>query len=263
MTGDGSRSRPVHYMVVLLLVAAVFISYLDRSSISVAAIAMQGQFGWSQTQKGLVLSSFFVGYMLLMLVSGVLANRYGGKIVLGCAVLWWSLMTLLTPPAATMSLAALVIARIALGAGEAAVIPASINMIGRWVPPLQRSRATALLISAAPLSTAVSLPLTGWLVHVSGWPVPFYAFGVLGLLWVAIWFTRVDGGHDVRPTVADATPGIVPQAPKTASRTTMTPRDPPHRRARDLDSHVRPCVTDASLAPCIICAPFESCGARY
>jgi ACS family sodium-dependent inorganic phosphate cotransporter len=210
MTGDSSRSLrwPVHYMVVLLLVAAVFISYLDRSSISVAAIAMQGQFGWSQTQKGLVLSSFFVGYMLLMLVSGVLANRYGGKIVLGCAVLWWSLMTLLTPPAATMSLAALVIARIALGAGEAAVIPASINMIGRWVPPLQRSRATALLISAAPLSTAVSLPLTGWLVHVSGWPVPFYAFGVLGLLWAAIWFARVDNGHDVRSTVADATPGI-------------------------------------------------------
>jgi MFS transporter, ACS family, solute carrier family 17 (sodium-dependent inorganic phosphate cotransporter), other len=206
MTGIGANSSrwPGHYAVVLLLVLAVFISFLDRSNISVAAIAMQGQFGWTQTQKGLVLSSFFVGYMLMMLVSGVLANRYGGKIVLGCAVLWWSLMTLLTPPAATMSLNALVVTRIALGAGEAAVIPASINMIGRWVPPLQRSRATALLISAAPLSTAVALPLTGWLVHVSGWPIPFYAFGMLGLAWAVIWFTRIDNAYDIRPRVSEA-----------------------------------------------------------
>jgi MFS family permease len=156
---------PVHYTVVLLLCAAAFISYIDRTNISIAAIAIQAQLGWDETQKGLVLSSFFVGYLLMMVAAGVLAHRYGGKVVLGVAVVWWSLFTALTPPAALMSLPALVVARIALGLGEAAVFPASINMIGRWVPPSQRSRAVALLTSSLYLGTVIALPATGWLVR--------------------------------------------------------------------------------------------------
>src|SRR5512139_1505458 len=155
---------PRYYTVVLLLFAAVFISYIDRTNISVAAIAMQADLGWTETDKGLVLSSFFVGYLLLMAASGALANRFGGWLVLGIAVLWWSAWTALTPPAALTSLTALVMARIALGLGEAAVFPASINMIGRWVPAERRSRATALLISAIALGAVFSLPITGWLV---------------------------------------------------------------------------------------------------
>jgi len=180
---DRLKRWPVHYTVVLLLLLAVFISYVDRTNMSVGAIAMQAQFGWSETQKGLVLSSFFVGYMLLMLASGALANRFGGKIVLGVAVVCWSLFTALTPPAALISISALVLVRIGLGVGEAAVFPASINMIGRWVPPLQRSRAVALVTSTAPLSTVFALPMTGWLIRRFGWPVPFYIFGVIGLVW--------------------------------------------------------------------------------
>jgi hypothetical protein len=48
------RTRwPAHFTVLLLLCAATFISYIDRSNISVGAIAMQARFGWSETQKGL------------------------------------------------------------------------------------------------------------------------------------------------------------------------------------------------------------------
>lgn len=181
--------------VVLLCFAAVFISYLDRTNISVASIAMQEQFGWSETTKGLVLSSFFAGYLVLQVVSGTLANRYGGKLVLGTAVVWWSLFTVLTPPAAIISLPMLIAARIALGLGEAAVFPASINMVGRWVPMAQRSRAVALFSSGLAIGTVFSLPVTGWLVRDYGWPVPFYAFGALGLVWAAAWVTLVKGGR--------------------------------------------------------------------
>jgi ACS family sodium-dependent inorganic phosphate cotransporter len=194
--------------VVLLVCVAAFISGIDRTSISVAAIAMQGQLGWSETEKGTVLSAFFIGYILLMLVSGTLANRYGGKIVLGTAVLWWSLCTALTPQAALISLPALIAARIALGLGESAVFPASINMIGRWVPPLNRSRAVALLSSAIPLSTVFALPTTGWLVRDFGWPVPFYVFAALGCVWAIIWFTNVGDQPSVNANSPAARPSI-------------------------------------------------------
>jgi ACS family sodium-dependent inorganic phosphate cotransporter len=199
VTGGALRRWPAYYTVVLLLIAAVFISYIDRTNISVGAIAMKAQLGWTETHKGLVLSSFYIGYMLLMLVTGALANRFGGKIVLGIAVIWWSLFTVLTPPAAMTSLMALVGARIALGAGEAAVFPAAMTMIGRWVPVAQRSRAVALIVSTASLSTVFALPMTGWLVHVYGWPVPFYAFGALGLIWAAAWFSKVQSGYGIEP----------------------------------------------------------------
>ena len=62
-TGGGWQRR---YTIVSLCVLAVFVCYIDRVNISVAAIAMQEEFGWTETRKGWVLSSFFFGYMLFM-----------------------------------------------------------------------------------------------------------------------------------------------------------------------------------------------------
>ncbi|HVZ47173.1 MAG TPA: MFS transporter [Gemmatimonadaceae bacterium] len=183
------------YTVVVLCAAAVLISYIDRTNISVASIAMQQEFGWNETTKGYVLSAFFVGYMVLMAASGALANRFGGRIVLGAAVLWWSAFTMLTPPAAYLSLPVLIATRIALGLGEAAVFPASINMVGRWVPPASRTKAVAFFTSGLSIGTVVSLPVTGWLVRAFGWPVPFYVFGALGIVWAAYWFAKVRPGR--------------------------------------------------------------------
>ncbi|MFN8570789.1 MAG: MFS transporter [Gemmatimonadaceae bacterium] len=201
LMATNQRRWPPYYTVVLLCFAAVFISYLDRTNISVASIAMQEEFGWSETTKGFVLSSFFIGYLVLQVVSGTLANKFGGWIVLGIAVVWWSLFTILTPPAALLSLPALVGARIALGLGEAAVFPSAINMVGRWVPPAQRSRAVSLFISGLSIGTVVALPATGGLVRAYGWPMPFYVFGALGFVWAYFWFRRVNGGRgeDAQP----------------------------------------------------------------
>jgi len=189
MTGLIVGSRwPRRYSVITMCFFAVFICYIDRVNISVAAIAMQEEFGWSETTKGFVLSSFFIGYMLFMAPSGWVANRIGGRIVLGFAVLWWSVFTLLTPVAAFMSLPILIVARIAMGMGEAATFPAAYNIYGRWVLPNERSRAVAILLSGIPLGTLFALLSTGWIVSNYGWPSVFYLFGVTGFLWTALWF---------------------------------------------------------------------------
>jgi ACS family sodium-dependent inorganic phosphate cotransporter len=146
----------------------------------------------------------------MMAASGALANRYGGKIVLGLAVLWWSLFTVLTPPAAFLSLSALVLARIALGLGEAAVFPASINLIGRWVPAATRTRAVTAFISCIHLGTVFALPITGWLIDRFSWPIPFYVFGILGFLWVAVWFTGVGSGERTATAETSEAPAAIP-----------------------------------------------------
>lgn len=182
---------PRRYEVVGFVFLGCVIAYSDRVNISVAAVAMKEQFGWSQTEKGFVLSAFFIGYLLFMFAAGLLASRFGGKRVLGCSVAAWSMFTLLTPLAATVSVAALLAARIGMGIGEAAMFPATFELYGRWVPAAERTRAVAWLYSGIPLGTLIGLMATGWIVGRFGWPTAFYVFGAAGLLWVGAWFRQV------------------------------------------------------------------------
>jgi ACS family sodium-dependent inorganic phosphate cotransporter len=179
------------YRVVGMCFLAAFICYIDRVNISVAILAMQERLGWSMVTKGWVLSSFFVGYTLFQIPGGWLTNRFGGKWVLGAAVLWWSLFTVLTPAAAFASLPLLLAARIAMGLGEGAMFPGAYGLFRLWIPIFERSRAVALLLSGVPLGTLFALTTTGELVNRCGWPSVFYVFGAVGLLWVGAWFALI------------------------------------------------------------------------
>ena len=181
-------------------------------NISVAAVAMQESLGWSQTEKGLVLSSFFLGYLLFMLASGWFATRFGGKRVLGLSVLAWSAFTLLTPWAAALSLPALLATRVAMGVGEAGMYPASFELLGRWVPLSERARAVSRVLSGVPIGTVVGLLASGWLVGHYSWPMAFYAFGVLGLLWVLVWFRQVSDDPTRDPRVSADERSLLPAA---------------------------------------------------
>ena len=202
-TASGAETSR-RYGVVGMCFAAVFVCYIDRVNISVAAIAMQSEFGWSETTKGLVLSSFFVGYMLTQAVAGWLADRFGGKLVLGFAVVWWSLFTVLTPWAAYASFAMLIAARIALGLGEAATFPASYGMFGRWVPENERARSISLLASGIPIGTLFALLTTGWIIENHGWPAVFYWFGAAGIVWAVAWFRFIHDDPASHPHISSA-----------------------------------------------------------
>jgi ACS family sodium-dependent inorganic phosphate cotransporter len=195
---------PKRYTVVGMCFLAAFICYIDRVNISVAAIAMQDEFGWSETTKGFVLSSFFIGYILTQAVAGWLANRFGCKLVLGFAVLWWSVFTILTPFAAAASFPLLIAARIALGLGEAATFPGTYGMLGKWVPAAERARSIAFLMSGIPIGTLFALVTTGWIVTKYGWPAAFYAFGVVGIFWAAAWYAFVHETPDDHPHISAA-----------------------------------------------------------
>ena len=217
-TGFGRR-----HTVVGLTFFACFVAYTDRVNIAVAAVAMKEQLGWTQTQKGLVLSSFFVGYMLFMFASGLLANRFGGKRVLGFAVLAWSLFTLITPLMASISLGALIAARIGMGIGEAAMFPSAIELFSRWVPLSERTRAVARMLSGIPLGTLVGLIATGWIVSHYDWPMAFYSFGLLGLLWAVAWFVCVSNDPASDPRISRAERTLLAPARSNSSQADVTP----------------------------------------
>jgi len=178
---------PRRFILVGLCFLSTLICYIDRVNMSVAIIPMAEEFKWAQTTRGIVLSSFFYGYLATQVLGGWLADRYGGKVVLGFGVLWWSIFTLLTPPAAAVSLAVLFIARVGMGLGEGVAFPAIHNLFARWEPVHERARSVALNASGIALGTVAALLLTPMIVLAWGWQAVFYCFGLLGFLWYAFW----------------------------------------------------------------------------
>jgi ACS family sodium-dependent inorganic phosphate cotransporter len=185
---SGWRRR---YTLIGLCFLATFVCYLDRTNISVAIIPMSAQFGWDPERQGTVLSAFFVGYLMTQILGGRLADRFGGKLVLACGVVLWSLFTLATPLAAGLGFSALLLARVGLGIGEGVSFPSVYSLVGRWFPPVERARAISLNASGIPLGAVVALLVTPIVVERLGWPWVFYLCGGLGLLWWLPWQWKV------------------------------------------------------------------------
>jgi len=175
------------YTVVTLSFAAVFVCYIDRVNISVAIIPMAKEFDWSPSTQGAILSSFFFGYLLMQLGGGWLADRVGGKLILGLGVLVWSLFTFVTPLAALFGISVLILTRIGMGVGEAVTFPSIYSMFSRWIPAQDRSRAVAFTNSAIPIGTVFALVTTPLIVIHLGWQWAFYLFGLVGVVWFVAW----------------------------------------------------------------------------
>ncbi len=200
----GGRGVPKRLVLVLLCFLATTLCYVDRVNISVAVIPMADEFHWSQTTKGFVLSSFFIGYLLMMTPGGAIANRHGGRIVMGVALTSWSLFTLLTPVAAGLSFGTLIVTRILMGVGEAANFPAIISLFARWLPLPERTRAVSVMFAGIPAGTVVGLSVSGLLVAAYGWHENFYVFGSIGLVFAVVWFWLVHGSPATHPTISAA-----------------------------------------------------------
>ncbi len=160
---------------------------------------MAKQFGWTDTERGIVLSSFFVGYLVTQILGGSLAARFGGKAVLGFGVLWWSLFTLLTPLSAMTSFPVLIAVRILMGLGEGVAFPATYNLLGRWVPPQERTRAASFNLSAIPLGTLAAVSTTPIIALTFGWPAVFYSFGAVGFVWFLFWWPLAGDKPPIQP----------------------------------------------------------------
>ena len=178
------RSR---FSLVLLSFAAVFVCYIDRVNISIAIIPMAEEYGWSATTQGVILSCFYFGYMITQFLGGWLADRYGGKVVLAVGVIWWSVFTILTPPAAALGLAALVAVRVLMGMGEGVTFPSIYSLYGKWIPVKERARAMALTNSGIPVGQVAALLVAPWIAITLGWEWVFYLFGVVGFVWYIFW----------------------------------------------------------------------------
>jgi ACS family glucarate transporter-like MFS transporter len=180
---------PKRIDVALLAFVAMVISLADRINIAVAAPILMKERGWDTVQMGWVLSGFFIGYSLLMVPVGIIADRYSPKWVLGFSVAWWSLLTALTP--LPRSLIGMVIVRILVGLGQSGVIPCINSILVRWFPRHEYSRAAVFSWSGGSAGAILAFPLASAVLNFWGWPAVFFTFACLGALWLPFWIIGV------------------------------------------------------------------------
>jgi ACS family sodium-dependent inorganic phosphate cotransporter len=198
------RFWQTRYSVIAMCFAATFVCYIDRVNISVAIIPMANDYNWSLETQGYILSSFYIGYLLMQIGGGRLADTFGGKVVLGAGVLIWSLFTLVTPWAAMGGLMMLYLARIGMGLGEAVTFPSVYSLVTRWFPAGETGKAIALNASAIPVGTVFALVVTPIIVTTLGWEWAFYLFGLVGIVWFAAWQYLVAAKPQDHPRISAA-----------------------------------------------------------
>ena len=127
--------------LVLLLGAAVFLNYVDRGAIGIAAPLMKAELGLSDEAYGVAFSAFFWVYAPVQLFAGWLCDRFSVYRLMAAGILLWAGSTLLMGFAG--GFASLLVLRIMLGVGESISFPGSSKIIARHVPPERRGVANA------------------------------------------------------------------------------------------------------------------------
>lgn len=187
-----TRSR---WIILILLFLISVVTYLDRVNISVAARQMMPALGLTNLQMGQVFSAFVVGYALFQIPGGWLGDRWGSRLVLTAAIVWWSVFTALTAVAATLPIAgllgiggALIAVRFLIGVGEAAALPNFNRTVADWLQPHERGLGIGMAIGGIGVGSALAPPVTAWIMVNYGWQTAFYAAGGIGLLVAGLWY---------------------------------------------------------------------------
>jgi ACS family glucarate transporter-like MFS transporter len=176
-------SRPGY--VVACLCSLAFLTIVDRVSISAAKSDMSVDLGINDASFGWVFGAFAVGYTLMMVPSGWLADRYGPRKTLALCVLLWSLLTALT--GWVHSTAILLMVRFFFGLAEAGAFPGAARAIAGWLAVRQRGLAMGLLNTGSRLGAAFGLWGMSLSVLRFGWRLSFLLLGVVGVVWALLW----------------------------------------------------------------------------
>jgi MFS transporter, ACS family, glucarate transporter len=187
---------PARYTLVGMTFALSMLLYVDRIAISTAKGPITAELGLTDQQFGWVLSAFALGYALFQAPAGLLADRFGPRIVLSGLVTLWSLFTALTGWAS--GLVSLLAFRFLFGAGEAGAYPTCARAFYAWLPASERGLAQGINFSGSRLGAAFALPAVAWLVVRAGWRESFFLMGLLGVVWAVswwVWFRDTPADH--------------------------------------------------------------------
>src|SRR2546421_9328621 len=188
--GSSLRSATVaigrfRWIICALLLLGPTKNYMDRQVLGVLKSTLQHDLGWNEIDYSNLVFAFQAAYAAGMVLVGRLVDRLGTRLGYSLAMAFWSVASM--GHALGSSFTSFVIARSALGFGEAGVFPASIKTVAEWFPKKERALATGIFNAGTNAGAIVTPLVVPWITLHWGWRWAFVITGALGFVWLVFW----------------------------------------------------------------------------
>ncbi len=207
-TAPQRKDIPGHLRLLLVLLAiSVFINYVDRGNLSIAAPMLKDELGISPLQLGILLSAFFWTYACLQPFSGWLVDRWNVYWVFAGGFFLWSAATAATGIVHTFTV--LLVLRLLLGIGESVAFPSCSKILAMNFPEEHRGFANAVLSAGLMLGPGFGMLLGGLLMARFGWRPFFIVLGLVSLLWLVPWLKWMPKNQEAIHTNTTGAPTLL------------------------------------------------------
>ena len=164
-----------------------------------AVVSITGDLQLDASSTGIILSAFFLGYAIMQIPGGWLADKFGAKRVLLMAVITWSIFTGLT--AIAWSLTAMIVIRFLFGIGEGGFQPSSSKIIATIFPKEERGRAMSIMLTSGGIVSLIVPLLAAYLLGTIGWRMMFIIIGAIGAIIAFLYWKYIQLPQDEAATV--------------------------------------------------------------
>jgi MFS family permease len=168
------------------LLLLYFIAFIDRTNVSVAALQMKGDLGFSDAIIGAGAGIFFVGYFLLEIPGSLIVENWSARKWIARIMISWGAVASLMGLIGTKWLNFTDLTsqfyglRFILGAAEAGFFPGIIVYLSHWFRAEDRAKAKANFLIGIPIATIIGVPISQAIMHNINW------LGWPGWRWVFI-----------------------------------------------------------------------------
>ncbi len=218
------KVRNFRWVICTLLFFAATINYIDRQVIGILKPTLAEEFGWTELDYSWIVFAFQTAYAIGLLFVGKLMDKIGTKKGFALAIVVWSIAAIghawavgigeISSPivapivaavvaainaigsmfgaapwtfALSVSVVGFMVARFALGLGEAGNFPASIKTVAEWFPKKERALATGIFNAGTNVGALATPLLVPMIVIAWGWYEAFIFTGIIGFIWLAFW----------------------------------------------------------------------------
>ena len=191
----------IRWWIVWTLFFSTVTNYISRQTFSVLAPLITAQFHLSHTDLAKILGAFQISYAVTWLLGGIFLDAVGTRIGLALAVIFWSVVNILTGFAT--SVVGFASFRFLLGIGEGFNWPGASKAVAEWFPSQERSLAVAIVDSGSSVGGAVAALVIPLIALAFGWRWAFIFLEGLGFIWLLVWL-RIYHPLDRHPKVTAA-----------------------------------------------------------
>ena len=168
------------WYILIICSLLYMVNYVDRQVLSITVVYIQRDLGLTDTQIGLIQTTFFMSMAAFAFPAAYLADRWSRTKSIALMAVLWSIFTYVT--GLGKSFLGILAPRSLVGVGEAGFTSGGIPLIAAAFPRESRGRAMGVFNMAIPIGSAAGMLLGGVFSKTWGWRSAFFIFAVPGII---------------------------------------------------------------------------------